>query len=675
MRIALIHNWPGERNSELELIKRIIGIFESRGHQCVIIDPLGHLLSSSGKHQTKLGLIDLRECDFCLNLHYANPNIFDTFSYVVNWNPLDYVVRHTIDYSDLPREHILYRTTCLQSHSAVLSAGSEEMDDLIRALNIAQKTCILSDDLYLHTTSHTIEGLDFSDYKKFSVFFIGANWEYQQKKSRHGNLIELLDKTNLVDFYGVRKQKGASSWDGVKNYKGELPFDGGKSILEKSNACGATLVLHSEPHRNSGLASTRIFQACAAKTLAICDDNQFIIDNFGDSVLYFKYTGDSNEDVRNIKKQIEWIGENPTEAREKAEKAYAIFQEKFALESEIDHLLENHHAIVTRYRDELCAKDQSVCVDVIFLYWGDQEEILLRFLDDLEAQKYVNTRAIIYAKQEEHHNIKELIRDRNQVIELVNMPLYYMRKRYLYGHVVVHALKHYIKNPYFSFYSSRTSWQRSHLSQLVRAQENTGGNISNSSTVLRDNSFEVKLKDCYMILWKVINNYPKPITLSNIGGFAASNFTASSMLFRTEAFVSSSYLMALRFFDAGWAFFCVICNYLHTGAVPSFVPKFTDYILCNKERISKIDIYQEARQTQSFERDLCFTIFKFDPKYHSAVTLNQIAENFDQNSGLPNNTAHFSINEYVQKILINRPILLNLFRFFFRIGRSLLRLS
>ena len=124
MKIALVHNWPGQRNSELELIKRIVRIAGDLGHECSVIDPFGHPLSSDGEHFDCVEFLDLRQYNFCLNLHYVNPNFFDTFSYAVNWNPLDYVVRHPMDGSDLPADHIAYRTACLDSHDALLSAGS-----------------------------------------------------------------------------------------------------------------------------------------------------------------------------------------------------------------------------------------------------------------------------------------------------------------------------------------------------------------------------------------------------------------------------------------------------------------------------------------------------------------------------------------------------------------------
>ena len=80
MKFALVHNWPDQKNSELELIKLIVRIAGDLGHKCSVIDPFGHPLSSDGEHLCSVEFLDLRQYDFCLNLHYVNPNFFDTFS-------------------------------------------------------------------------------------------------------------------------------------------------------------------------------------------------------------------------------------------------------------------------------------------------------------------------------------------------------------------------------------------------------------------------------------------------------------------------------------------------------------------------------------------------------------------------------------------------------------------
>jgi hypothetical protein len=73
LRIGLVHNWPGARNSELDIILRIIPILESLGHIGVIVDPMGQILDEQGSRLTPLNKCD--DFDLVLNLHYLNPKL------------------------------------------------------------------------------------------------------------------------------------------------------------------------------------------------------------------------------------------------------------------------------------------------------------------------------------------------------------------------------------------------------------------------------------------------------------------------------------------------------------------------------------------------------------------------------------------------------------------------
>ena len=61
MKFAIVHNWPDQQNSELELIKRIVRISGDLGHKCSVIDPFGHPLSSDGEHLGSVEFLDLRQ--------------------------------------------------------------------------------------------------------------------------------------------------------------------------------------------------------------------------------------------------------------------------------------------------------------------------------------------------------------------------------------------------------------------------------------------------------------------------------------------------------------------------------------------------------------------------------------------------------------------------------------
>ncbi len=662
MKIAVIHNWPGQRNSELELIKRIRRIAGELGHDSTIIDPLGHPLNDDGTHLDSVRFVDTRQYDFCLNLHYVNPNFFDTFSYAVNWNPLDYVVRHPMDGSDLPADHVAYRTACLESHDALLSAGSEEMDDFAAALNLCAGSHITNNNLFLHTTSEIPSGIDFPDFNSFKVFYIGANWERQHGVERHGTLVERLDASNRVDFYGVRQQHGIALWEGVKNYRGELPFDGGSSIITCSNQCGVSLVLHSKAHRRSALVSTRIFQACAAKTLTICDDNPFILKHFGDSVLWFKYGDDPAENYKRIMEKVEWVQDHPEQALEMARKAHAVFVENFSLRREVRNLLDHHSANVDQYLNEFGARDPSASVDVLYVYRGDQDDVLQECLEDLAAQVGVCPRLVIFSMSCHEDEIRRLVARYDIDFVIVIWTDQGGEGLPLDGMLVAKYLRGHVHGDWFSFYSRRCRWKKMHLTQLVRAVEGNEG-IALSGTCVKNQVFTRLEDEYYHFSMNSINVHSRAITEQNLSEFAAERFPVSSLLFSSCRFQDATLLKTIRFFDKGWAFFLVLYFYLEKSRLPAFTPKMTTVFIREDEDWA-VDIYLDSRQTAEFEAGLAGAFFKNDPLY---LALAQGSGSFyGDRVGLGMESTQFSINEYCLNILRFRPLLLKIYKGGFR---------
>ena len=669
MKFAIIHNWPGQKNSELELIKRIAQASETLGHTCTVIDPFGHPLNFEGFHIQENEAINSGDYAFCLNLHYFNPNLFDTFSYAVNWNPLNYIVQNHIDGSELSADDIAFRTACLESHDALLDAGSGEMADFAASLNLVTKVHHINSSLELHTTSPIIEGINSPDFSKFRIFYIGVNWERQEGEYRHGGLIEQLDASNLVDFYGVSKQYNISLWKGVKNYKGELPFDGGQSIIETSNKCGVTLVLHSQPHRKSSLATTRIFQACAAKTLTICDDNPFILEHFGDSVLSFEYSPDPSVNFPRIMEKVEWIQRHPNEALKMARKAHRIFVEKFSLQKEIANLLNNHEANVRQHLEEFGTLNTSSWVDVLYVHRGEAESVLEYFFNDLGAQVGVCLRAIVFSLSGDTEKVRKIARQCNvkcEVVEWDEKPGHSVPTN---GRLVALYLKDYAEGQWFTFYSRRCRWKKLHLTQLVRAIENNAP-IALSSTFVKNNLFKQLLEEHYIPLMKSINTQPRGISERDLGAFAAAKFSPASLLFTASFFQDPALHRALRFFDKGWAFFLVVWNYLHSRTLPVFIPKLTT-IFNREDEKWNVDIYIDSTQTEAYERCLAQAFLKNDPNFLS-LSKHHFAQNRDNLA--KSNSSEFSINEYFHNILRFRPLLLKVYQGCFRIACFILKL-
>ena len=650
MKFIVIHNWPGQKNSELELIKRIFLISRKLGHECHVCDPFLYPLTTEGDYITGEEALDSRQYDFCLSLHFFNPNYFDTFSYAVNWNPLNYVVRHHVNNHELPLSEVAYRSSCLASHDVLLNAGSDEMDDYAASLNLITQKQIENNNCYLHTTTDEINGLEFPDFQQFRLFYIGINWERHLRLQRHEGLFTLLDDSGLVDFYGLKKQKGILLWEGIKNYKGELPFDGGRSILNHANQCGVSLVMHSSSHLKSGLASTRIFQACAAKTLTICDDNPFVLKHFGDNVLYFKQHKDPRVTFERIMDRIDWIRKNPDQAVRKAQNANQIFRDKFSLRKELTTLFDNHSKILNQYKKELCLLDGNKQIDVLFNYFDGDPKTFHLFLEDLQSQLYVRPCAVIFVAPENAERVLSECNQKGIQCRIFKITGENGSKTVLSGAMVARYLEDNNQQHYFIWYSKCCRWKKTHLALLSRVLEN-GYSVVVSGIFVK-NSVSPRLKqEFYYVCMENAEKCPTGVTLHDIGCFSSDKFPPSVFLFSTDFFCKRKLISALRFFDNGWALFLVAWHYTQEHHLPEFMPKLTTMFIRDDEKW-ELQPPKNSLQSIEYERALAFTFLKDSPLYYSVHELATL----QQDSFLQ------YLNRSIEKSLAYRPFLLRIYR-------------
>jgi hypothetical protein len=173
------------------------------------------------------------------------------------------------------------------------------------------------------------------------LYFSGILWDKLRKSNKYKRLYSLLSGHNYADFYGP-----SSSWsDKNVNYLGELAHDG-NSYLNKIASYSIALILHSKNHLKFHIPTSRIFEAAAVGNLIICDNNQFIKDNFGDSVFYIDETKGANKMFKEIDNYMNWIRQNPDKAKEMAEKSHQIFLDKFSLEHNLINLAKMHESIL-----------------------------------------------------------------------------------------------------------------------------------------------------------------------------------------------------------------------------------------------------------------------------------------------------------------------------------------
>jgi glycosyltransferase involved in cell wall biosynthesis len=176
----------------------------------------------------------------------------------------------------------------------------------------------------------TVQAVDSSPERVSHLFHICANWGDRKESPKMQELLTLLDQEPFVRFYGAP----AFAKRYPHSYQSPLPFDP-ESVVNAAHAAGVSLVLHSEEHNACGLPSGRIFEAAAAATVIICDNNPFVRAHFGDSVLYIDTAQNGKSIHAQIVKWMEWIRDNPELALTKAKEAHAIYRSQFTLESQL----------------------------------------------------------------------------------------------------------------------------------------------------------------------------------------------------------------------------------------------------------------------------------------------------------------------------------------------------
>ena len=147
---------------------------------------------------------------------------------------------------------------------------------------------------------------------------------------KYKNLYKMLSQSGFAKFYGLYEDKEII----LDGYMGKIPFDG-CSVIDILQKHGIVLILHSDVHNNEGLPSSRIFEAVAASTVIISDQNPFVKQHFGDSVFYIDTSLAAEEIYMQIEKHMEVILLAPEKALQMAEKAHQIFTDNFLLTDQL----------------------------------------------------------------------------------------------------------------------------------------------------------------------------------------------------------------------------------------------------------------------------------------------------------------------------------------------------
>ncbi len=692
MHIGLIHNWPGSKNSELDLIQRI-GLLLSRwGHEVSVLDPAGKKLDLiTGDHIEDCQL-DPRQLHFVLYLHYLNPKLIDTFSYVVNWNPIKYLVFDPSSGEPLSRGEIEFVRNSLLSHDHMLSASSNQLDEFQYAQFGETRWAPRMDELKLHTSCQIFEDLLPVDLSSFRVFYIGANWEKitrekfpeSNAKVRHEGLLESLDATGDFVFYGIREQHGINLWEGFQNYKGELPFDAGDSIVRTCHEYGVALVLSSDAHRDSAVVSTRIFQACAARCLIITDRNPFIEREFGDSVLYFDYEEDTQGTVNNILKQTEWIKANQELAQQKAGSAHEIFKNRFSLDAELQSLL-SHYGSYYEIHDIQFAKVQDHKVAAFYLCTEENEEYAIDscryFLENIKLQRRARVTAVLVISPQIEETINGLREEYPEIESVVFATL--DPSEHPAGTLFRAAFSEITDRTFFALWDPQTYWHHDHLANLVLESLDSGNPVVQASTYISNECFDAPFTDSYYLRYS-ISAIP-PIKLHELLHWDKTRINFSSFLFNSKMIAQYWNSMSLLpLLDSYYPFILLATAYLHTQRLPAFVPKYTCRHHMPLGLIGDLDTYPEPASFYLTYKDPD-TFFSSEQQrafLTGAMSSNEryrIARDMCTNDAsqilVEETPSNFSIHNYMTNLLHRRPWLLKTWNLLFKAMSRFLKLD
>ncbi len=385
MKFAVIMPWPGVKNAEFEFIERLIYSAKVLNHSIVVIDNFGRIIENN-LHLTD-NYIDPTEIDFVLSLHYSTPKFIDSFYYHALWNPHKYILDQ-----NLWKTYYANIIMC----DSFIGYPSKGVLDVARTI--------------IRNTNHQISDIPLflpsvpEDYflppsltKNSKMFYCGINWErISNSYGRHHNLFKMIDTKNAICIYGPEEFGGVKPWEGYKSYQGSIDFDG-KSLIKVINQCGISLVISSNEHRKEGAASSRIYESAAAGAVIITDDNPFVKQIFGDSVLYFNYDYDSaNNNFLAIMAHYRWILNNIDKAKDKALKAQNIIRNDYTLEKCLNNIIKTDHQNKLLNKSLFYSQNKEDFIDVVIIW--DLPYINKDFYEtvsNIQNQENVNVRIFV----------------------------------------------------------------------------------------------------------------------------------------------------------------------------------------------------------------------------------------------------------------------------------------
>lgn len=463
-RFAVVKPWPDVQAAEDENIARLQITAHSMGLECVVVDPEGVCLDCADQRITG------RDVDFVINLHFETPKAYDAYSFVALWNPLRFF--NEWGYRQYSK-HLL-------THDDFLSCSSTWSDEHIRRMIAEDESRLAPHFTMYHSLSEPIFEPTLGQRK---VFYAGINWDKMgKKKGRHQELLQLLDKADVMRIHGPRIFNNLNVWEGYQCYVGPVPFDG-VSMIKAISEAGIAMVFSSDAHKESELMSNRLFESLAAGAVIICDDNPFAQRHFGDTLLYV----DASESPERVSKQIlgrrEWILGHSDEALEMARAAQEIFKNKFTLDRSLAAIYTGLTERKQLVQERLTPAHPLQEIKVLLMLPEYSLQALNHLLESLETQSHRTLSAILLVDAGDLAAHALTIQNRisrcSCPAEIRPVNFYERRKdgtlrrRILLGRVLAPVIESLPLETLFLVLTPNECWFSGHISNLLRALQTT----------------------------------------------------------------------------------------------------------------------------------------------------------------------------------------------------------
>ena len=469
-RFAVVRDWEDTVSAEEECLRRIVVAASDLGICCDVVDTSYRLIENRGV------TVSSESYDFVLHLHYCSGKAENVFSVAPLWNPIDFF--HKWGYR--------ISTDTFLTNDDFLKSTSHEAELHVERLT-KDSTYHLTDYFSLFPAPSQISYRDnLSSPAKKRLMYCGINWErLDSKNGRFSSLLKKLDEEDLVDIYGPEVFHGIRPWEGYKNYKGSIPFDG-ISMLDRLSRSGVGLVISSDSHYKDEVVSNRLFETIAARAVIISDDNPGVRKLLGDSCLYIDT---SNLDIayRQIKNHLAWIDKNPDLVKEMLIKNQELFTSSLSSKASLSRIYSNLDArksAISEFRQNIRPFKLSCFYLLDEFGTISLEKQVSVIINSVRANSNPQIKNYFLCDKTLSMNF---LKNLNEFGEIVQDDFFY-KKENLYGRKLPEILSKYVSQ-YFSIVLPGEELFDDHFVSIIKAMQLKGLKAGTSDFILKKDQY------------------------------------------------------------------------------------------------------------------------------------------------------------------------------------------